>query len=441
MSRTTPEDGARNAPAEEERSATYREVLAIGEYRTVFSANLLSMVGDYFAKAAITALVFAETKSPGLSAAAFALSYAPWLTIGPLLATLAERYPYRNVMIFCDVTRMLLVALVALPGMPLWAMLALLFLASMASPPAQAAKSAMLPQILAGDRLAIGGALNLTSGQIAQVGGYFVGGMIAAVDPRAALLIDAATFGVSALMLSLWVRRRDPVPTPRHHLARETADGFRLVFTSPPMRSIALLVFSAMLFTTVPEGLGAAWAADLTDSESTRGLWQGMIMMSYPLGAAIGALVLTRMLSPARRRSLLLPFSLAVPAVLVPALLQPSLVWVCAMSVVGGMAVAGMMPTSNALFARVLPDGYRARAFGVMQMGVQLSQGAGILAAGLIAESTQLSVPVAVGLWSTFGVVMMTGVALTWPRRQLFDEALQRAAEAPKPAAQPVAAA
>ena len=58
MSRTTPEDGARNAPAHDERSATYREVLANGEYRTVFSASLLSLVGDYFAKAAITALVF-----------------------------------------------------------------------------------------------------------------------------------------------------------------------------------------------------------------------------------------------------------------------------------------------------------------------------------------------------------------------------------------------
>ena len=442
MSRTTPEDGARNAPAHDERSATYREVLANGEYRTVFSASLLSLVGDYFAKAAITALVFNETGSAGLSAIAFALSYAPWLIAGPLLATLAERYAYRNVMIICDVARMLLVAFVALPGMPLWAMLVLLFLASLASPPAQAAKSALLPQILPGDQLPVGSALNLTTGQIAQVSGYLVGGMMAAVSPRGALLFDAATFGASAILLAMWVRLRQPaMVTERHHLIRETADGFRMVFTSPPMRSIALLVFSAMLFTTVPEGLGAAWTGALhPDSEATRGLWQGLIMMAPPVGAAVGALVLTRALSPARRRSLLLPFSMAIPAVLIPALLQPNLIGVCVISAACGFFAAGILPTANTLFVRVLPEGYRARGFGVMQMGLQLCQGGGILAAGLL--SNRLPVPISIGLWSVLGLVMMICVSITWPRREHFDAALERAAKAaPQTAAQPVAAA
>jgi MFS family permease len=441
VSRTTPEDGARIAPAHDERSATYREVLANGEYRTVFSASLLSLVGDYFAKAAITALVFKETGSPGLSAIAFALSYAPWLIAGPLLATLAERYAYRNVMIICDVARMFLVAFVALPGMPLWAMLALLFLASLASPPAQAAKSALLPQILPGDQLPVGSALNLTTGQIAQVSGYLVGGMMAAVSPRGALLFDAATFGASAILLAMWVKLRKPaLVTENHHLLRETADGFRMVFTSPPMRSIALLVFSAMLFTTVPEGLGAAWTGDLNpDSEATRGLWQGLIMMAPPVGAAIGAIVLTRALSPARRRSLLLPFSMAIPAVLIPALFQPGLIGVCVMSAACGFFAAGILPTANTLFVRVLQEGYRARAFGVMQMGLQLCQGGGILAAGLV--SNHLPVPISIGLWSVLGLVMMICVSITWPRRELFDAALERAAKAPQPSAQPVAAA
>ncbi|WP_169734271.1 MFS transporter [Hamadaea tsunoensis] len=437
MSRITPEDGAKSAPGPEERSATYREVLANGEYRTIFGASLLSWVGDYFAKAAITALVFAETGSPALSAAAFALSYAPWLIAGPLLATLAERYRYRTVMITCDLVRMTLIALVAVPGMPLWAMLTLLFLASLASPPAQAAKSAMLPQILPGDQLTVGLALNLTSGQAAQVGGYLIGGLVAAVNPRGALAFDAATFALSALLLITWVQSRPPAGSTRRHLLRETSDGFRLVFGTATLRSIALVVFGASVFSTVPEGLGAAWAAWLHPANaSTQGVWQGLIMMANPVGQVVGALLLTRLFSPARRRSLIIPFSLAVPAVLIPSLLEPRFAVVCLMAFATGFFVSGMVPTSNSLFVRVLPDGYRARAFGVMQMGVQLTQGIGIFAAGLLAD--RIALPLAVGVWSVLGLLVMICIALAWPSRETFDQAL--AARSPaQPPAQPAA--
>ena len=48
----------------------------------------------------------------------------------------------------------------------------------------------------------------------------------------------------------------------RSHLLRETAQGFPIVFGRPVLRAIAVLVFSAMLFSIVPEGLAAAWAAE-----------------------------------------------------------------------------------------------------------------------------------------------------------------------------------
>lgn len=445
MSRTTPEDGARKTPAHaaREESATYREVFSNREYRAVFFAGLLSWVGDYFSKAAITALVFVETGSPALTAAAFALSYLPWLVAGPLLATLAERYPYRNVMVVCDIARMALVALVAMPFMPLWGMLVLLLASSIATPPAQAAKSALLPQILDGDKLPVGLALSITAGQAAQVAGYLIGGLLAAVNPRGALLLDSLTFLMSAILLSTRVRRREPANLIRRNLVRDTADGFRMVFTRPTLRSLALLVFAAMLFSTVPEGLAAAWAGSLhPPSETSRGLWQGIIMMAQPVGAALGALLLTRLIPPARRRTLMLIFALAVPAVLVPSLFQPDLPAVALMALLCGFAVTGVLPTSNALFVRVLPDGYRARAFGVMQMGLQLTQGAGIFAAGLLAEHMPL--PVAVGVWSSIGLIVMIGIAVSWPSRDRFEQALESAStpqqQSPGAAAQPVGA-
>ena len=71
-----------------------------------------------------------------LSAAAFAVSYLPWMLGGPLLAALAERYPYRRVMIICDLVRMVLIALVADPRpADRRPCSALLFLATLGNPP------------------------------------------------------------------------------------------------------------------------------------------------------------------------------------------------------------------------------------------------------------------------------------------------------------------
>ena len=89
----------------EDRSATYREALANSEFRAVYFGSTLSSVGDYLSKAAVTALVFADTRSAALAAGAFAISYVPWVVGGPVLAAAVTRVPYRSAMIFCDVAR------------------------------------------------------------------------------------------------------------------------------------------------------------------------------------------------------------------------------------------------------------------------------------------------------------------------------------------------
>src|SRR5262245_29067768 len=245
-----------------DRPATFRDVFASREFRFVFSSTTLSIFGDHLAKAAITALVFQTSGSIALSAAAFALSYVPWVVGGPFLATIAERLPYRRVMVTCDLIQMTLMAVLALQVVSVPWMLVLLFLASMANPPFQAARSALLPQLLEGDRYVVGLSAHQSTRQFAQVAGYAVGAGLAPYHPELALLLNSASFALSALLIRFGVGDRRPIGVPaRSHLARDTADGFRMVFGSPVLRTIAILVFTSMLFAVVPEGLAAAWAA------------------------------------------------------------------------------------------------------------------------------------------------------------------------------------
>jgi MFS family permease len=337
-------------------------------------------------------------------------------------------------MIAGDLLRAALIALVALPGLPLPLMLLLVFGVALLAPPGQAARSATLPLVLTGERVVLGLAVNQSSGQAAQVIGYFAGAVVAIIDPRVALLCNAATFVISAVILTYGLRDRPPAmrAEDRSHLLRETGEGFRMVFGTPALRVIAIIVFTSMMFSIVPEGLAVGWASELAQGEGARrGFYQGLIMVAHPLGYAAGVLLIARLLLPTTRRRLVPMLAVLGPLALVPSLGNPQILGVIAMVVVSGIAMAGMTPTLNGLFVQALPNGFRARAFGVMNSGIQAIQGIAIFATGVLvglAGSDQLHL--VVGFWSLAGVVVMLALAFRWPKPDFFAAAIAKAESA-----------
>jgi len=272
-----PADPAGGAP-EPDGPVTFRDLFGVREYRAIYLSLVVNWLGDYLARAAIVTLVYQRSESVLLSAASFAISYLPWIVGGPVLAALAERYPYRRVLIVADLARAVPIALIALPGMPIYAILVLLFVAMLGAPPTQAARSALLPLILDRRTVVTGLAVNASTAQAAQVFGYLAGALIATgINARLGIALDALSFLISAAIIALWVLPRPAAsgPDQRRHLLRETAEGFRLVFGTPFLRSIALIVFALTTFTILPEGLAAGWAALFDESPSGRGFDQG----------------------------------------------------------------------------------------------------------------------------------------------------------------------
>jgi hypothetical protein len=296
------------------------------------------------------------------------------------------------------------------------------------SPPFEAARSATLPAILTGDRYILGVALHSSTGPPVQVAGYVVGASLAITNPRLALLANAGTFALSALLIKSGVRSRGPGLTQdrRTGLLRETGDGFRLVFTTPALRSLALLVFCGSLFAVVPEGLGAAWAARAPDGMG-RAWAQGVIMGAVPLGLILWSLFISRLVQSSARRRLLRPLAVASPLALVPTAFDPPVLVVAGLALISGFAIGALVPVANSEFVQSLPNAYRARAFGVVQGGLHLLQGFAVLATGLLAERIHL--PLVVGLWAVGGVVLMVLLSLSWPPPAVFTQARARATE------------
>lgn len=414
---------------ERERPVTFRDVFSIREYRAVYFALLVNWLGDYLARAAIAVLVYQQSKSVLLSAASFAINFLPWVIGGTVLSALAERYPYRRVLIVSDVSRMFLIALLLIPHLPIAATLIILLVASLGAPPTQAARSALMPLLVKREQMQIAIATNATTTQAAQVVGYLAGATLAtAINPQAALVVDVLTFAVSATLIATGVRPRPAARerTTRAHLLRESGAGFRLVFGRDTLRSIAILVFVLTMFAIVPEGLAAAWAAQGDPDAATRGLDQGLIMAAGPIGFVIGGLMTGRLAGAERRDKLIRPLAVLSTLILVPSVLGPPPPVAAIFVAFSGLAQGGLSPTLNSKFVLILPHGFRARAYGVMQTGMQVSQFLAVMVTGWLAEEFRL--PLVVGLWSVGGTALMALLVARWPSRAAFQAASDEAA-------------
>ena len=104
----------------------------------------------------------------------------PWVIGGLFLAELADRYPRRTVMVICDASRAVLVAVMVLPHVPIGALVALLFAATMFAPPFDSAKASITPDILAGERYVLGTAVLQTTLLAGEVLGAVGGGVAVA---------------------------------------------------------------------------------------------------------------------------------------------------------------------------------------------------------------------------------------------------------------------
>jgi MFS family permease len=394
------------------KKATFRDVFSIAEYRALWTAQVLSLLGDQFAAVAIAILVYDRSRSPFLTALVFALTLLIPLAAGPHLAALADIFPRRRMMICCDVLRAILVAVIALPGIPVWAVCMLVVATALGGIPSTAGRSAMLPVLLAGDKLAVGQAAGLLANQFSTVVGVVAGAaVVAAVGVHVTFLADALTFALSAVLLWRWVRPR-PAPewlsTARRSARAGARLGIRLVTRDPVAR---LLVMFGLLggFYTVTEVLAAPYAHALGEGPAAIGL----LLAAPAAGGMAGAATVTSLISPSRRMQIIGWLAILACAPLIGSFFRPPLPAVLALWLISGWA-DGYQLIAMTAFARQIPDSGRAAAMGVAVSGLRAAMGTGFLAGGAVAGV--IGPQAAVGWAGVTGVAAAAILCAVWSR-------------------------
>lgn len=383
------------------------DVLANKEFRGLWVAETLSVLGDQLTSVALAILVYGRTGSALWAAATYALTYLPALAGGLGLAQVADRFPRRTVLVATAGTQAVLVGIMAIPDTPLLVLCVLLVAARLAGAPTNAAQNALTREVITDDRAYLRSQdLRGISTNVSMLAGLGVSGLIVTqFGTSAALAIDALTFLVSGLVVRRWVSA--------YPAAGATTDpwfgALRWVFTQRRLR--VLLAFSWVVgLTMVPEGL----AAPLAEQIGAPAQAVGWLLAADPLGFVIGTFVLSHYVTAERRSKFVGILATAAAAILTLFALEPNLPLALGLLALSGAAGAYII-TVGATFITWVPNNMRGSAGGIYRTGLRVAQGLGIALGGAVADLIGSSSGT-IALAGAAGVVLTVPVAIAWSR-------------------------
>jgi MFS family permease len=389
--------------------ATFRDVFAVREFRALWASQILSVGGDRLALVALTLLVYDRTHSPLLAAVAYAAGYVPWVIGGLLLSGLADRLPRRKVMVSCDLIRAAVVTLMLVPRTPITGLIVLLYVTTLFTAPFESARSAILPDILQGERYALAAAVLQMTIRLGIVVGAAIGGVVVAlIGARSALGADAATFLASACVVRFGMRPRAASAKTGPNALAQLGGGIRLVLGDSGLRTLLMLGWLMALY-EIPEGVAAPYAGRLGGGPVAAGL----LIASGQVGAAVITPLFTKKIGPLTRLRWMGPMAVCTCAILVLTALRPGLAVSMAIFALSGTFAIYQIAANTAFVARV-PNEQRAQAFGVANTGLVVGEGVAFMVAGAAAEVVPPSTVVA--LAGGLGAIVAWSLALRWRR-------------------------
>jgi MFS family permease len=391
-------------------------ILGVRDFRLLWIGQAVSAVGDQVFPVAVTIAVLnahGTATDIGLVLAARWLALVLFAVVGGVWA---DRVPRTLVMRGADLFRMLAVlGLALLPATPpLWVLATLVFFVGGGEAFFRPAETALLPSILPPERLRPANALIVISYRTASVVGPGLGAIVvtAAGGTRPAFVINALTFGVSLVTLTLLREppRQTVAAEDREGVLREIRAGLDEVRARPWLAAVLVLASVALMLVVAPEtvllpivgrhqfGTDAVYATSLS---------------LFAAGGVVGALLALRWRP--RRPGLVgalgwLPFTL-VPVVLA----YPHAAWLFYAAYF--LAGAGFEPFNiywqTALQREIPPDKLaRVSSLGWMASLSLLPVGMALTgpAVSLVGIRTVLLVAAAVNVVGTVAVLFVPGV-------------------------------
>lgn len=391
--------------------ARLREVLRVPNFFFLWLGQIISQFGDRLTQMVLIGLIY--KRAPGSAfelAKLFIFVVVPVFVVGPIAGVYSDRWRKKYTMLVSDIIRGILVLLIAFywmlvpklhPIFPVYLIVFIIFSTTRFFIPA---KMSIIPDLVPQDKLLEANSLIHTTGMIAAILGFGIGGIIISlpsVGVKGGLIIDAATFFISAILLS-FIRIRKEGPKVKENIyllgrrmkevvvtsvLGEIKDGLAYLFSHRKMHFIIAFLF--LLWS----GIGASYVVMIVFiqkalASATRHL--GLLAMLFGAGLFCGSVIYGKFgqrISKAKAISLSLVLGgmFLVNFVLLVDIYK-SFYLAAITAFLFGTSLSPIMISSNTIIHELIPDELRGRIFSSLEAVMHLAFLIFMLACSILAE-------------------------------------------------------
>jgi MFS family permease len=407
------------------------ETLRQRNFGLLWSAGLISLLGDQAMLVAVTYYVFVQTGSTLAMAAAFTAFYAPDLLLGSFAGIFADRWDRKRLMISTNVIQsiVMLPLLLVHSADHAWIIYAVIFVEKTMATFFGPAEGALLPNLVSDDRLISANSLTALNSNIARLAGPPVGAVLLAwMGIGVVAVADSVSFLAAAGLIALIAAPPRPARDDTVEAAavegasavvqawREWIDGLRLLTTNRAIASLFIVCTVTSFGGSMLDPVIAPWVRSVLHQGAPV---LGLVTTTGAVGGIVGGMLLGQFgqgLSPARLFGVTTLLVGVVCLVMYNATELPlaagALVpFVLSLSFIKSVPLVGGGAALETLFQQAVPDDYRGRMYGAIGTSLALVGMASLWISGTLAQLIGVTPVLSIGC-ADFLVAGLLGLVL-----------------------------
>ncbi|GGU22771.1 MFS transporter [Lentzea flava] len=355
-----------------------------GPLRVLSTARVVSVVGD--ALSLVTLMLHVQSvlgKAIAVAALLLVGDFAPSL-LSPLTGVISDRFDRRTVMIACEVAQGVLLAIIAFTLPPLPILLALVGLRAVLGQIFIPASRAAVPSLVAEKDLGQANTvLGLGTNSADVIGPFLAAALLTFMDTRGVLLVDAVSFGLSALLLLRLPRLVVPAE-PGESVFADAREGLGEIWRNRALR-IIFVGFCGVVACTAIDDVAVLQLTVVVfgAAESVAGVILGAV--------GIGLLTGYALLARGSTRFGMVALLVAGFAISSAGNLFTGLAWgvasAFALQAVRGLGIAAMDVAHSTLIQRLTPGDRTGRVFGNFYGGIGVAAAVSYIGGGLLLDA------------------------------------------------------
>jgi DHA1 family multidrug resistance protein-like MFS transporter len=328
----------------------------------------------------------------------------------PLWGALADRYGRKLMVLRAMVAGSLTIGLMALATSP-W-QLFVLRLVEGGFTGTVTASTTLAASTVPGERLGFGLGLMQMAVFSGSAVGPLIGGVLAdQIGYRATFVLAGSLLLLSALLVAFLVEERFEPPPRRAGHGETGGETWRLLL-APALLGIVVSLFALRAASMALQPIVPLLVAQLARGSSSVNSLAGLAMGVSGMTSAVASVGLGRLSDRIGQRPLLIASGALAAATFLPLGLTTQVWQVIVLQALFGIASGGMLPTANALVARLTPEGRRGTIYGFTTTASSLGAFVGPLVGTALAA--------ALGLHAPFLVIgLALAVTVAWVARTL----------------------